>query len=68
MKKILSIIVLLSLGALGYAAIEGIKQNIVYVKTVTHYVGSNINKYDLGDTEFFIEASAHSMFCMRKQK
>ena len=66
MKKLLVIILLMSLGAITYAAIENIKQNVVYVKSVTHYVGSNINKYDLGDTECFIEANAYHMVCLRK--
>ena len=66
MKKLLVIILLMSLGAITYAAIENIKMKTEYVKSVTHYVGSNINKYDLGDTECFIEANAYHMVCLRK--
>ena len=66
MKKLLAIILLMTLGATLYAAIENIKMKTEYVKSVTHYVGSNINKYDLGDTECFIEANAYNIFCLRK--
>lgn len=66
MKKLLVIILLMSLGAITYAAIENIKMKTEYVKSVTHYVGSNINKYDLGDTECFIEANAYNLFCIKK--
>lgn len=66
MKKIITAIVLMLLGALSYAGIESIKQQIVYVKTVTHYVGSNINRYDLGDVDCFVEANAYHMVCLRK--
>lgn len=66
MKKIIVMISLILLGALGYAAIENIKMKTEYVKSVTHYVSSNINKYDLGDTECFIEANAYHMVCLRK--
>ena len=66
MKKILVIILLMSAGAVTYAAIENIKMKTEYVKSVTHYVGSNINRYDLGDVDCFIEANAYNMFCLRK--
>lgn len=66
MKKLLVIILLMSLGAITYAAIENIKMKTEYVKSVTHYVGSNINRYDLGDVDCFIEANAYNMFCLRK--
>lgn len=66
MKKLLVIILLMSVGAVTYAAIENIKMKTEVVKSVTHYVGSNINRYDLGDTECFIEANAYHMVCLRK--
>lgn len=66
MKKLLVIILLMSLGAITYAAIENIKMKTEYVKSVTHYVGSNINRYDLGDVDCFIEANAYNLFCLRK--
>ena len=66
MKKLLVIILLMSLGAITYAAIENIKLKTEYVKSVTHYVGSNINRYDLGDVDCFIEANAYNLFCLRK--
>ena len=66
MKKLLVIILLMSLGAITYAAIENIKMKTEYVKSVTHYVGSNINRYDLGDVDCFVEANAYHMVCLRK--
>ena len=36
------------------------------VKTLTQYVGANITRYDLGDTDCFVELTNHSMFCLRK--
>jgi len=66
MKKVLLVVLLMSLGAITYAAIENIKMKTEVVKSVTHYVGSNINRYDLGDTECFIEANAYHMVCLRK--
>jgi len=66
MKKVFITVGLLLAGALCYAAIENIKLKTEYVKSVTHYVGSNINRYDLGDVDCFIEANAYNMFCLRK--
>lgn len=66
MKKIVLVLVSLLIGALGYAGIENIKQQVIYVKSVTHYVGSNINRYDLGDVDCFVEANAYHMVCLRK--
>lgn len=66
MKKIMLVLVSLLIGALGYAGIENIKMKTEYVKSVTHYVGSNINRYDLGDVDCFIEANAYNLFCLRK--
>lgn len=66
MKKVFIIIGLLLTGAITYAAIENIKMKTEYVKSVTHYVGSNINRYDLGDVDCFIEANAYNLFCLRK--
>lgn len=66
MKKVFITVGLLLAGALLYAGIENIKQQVVYVKTVTHYVGSNINRYDLGDVDCFIEANAYNLFCIKK--
>lgn len=66
MKKVLLVGLLMSLGAITYAAIENIKLKTEYVKSVTHYVGSNINRYDLGDVDCFIESNAYNMFCLRK--
>lgn len=64
MKKILIITSLLLLGAISYAAVESIIKTVV-VKSITHYAGSNINRYDLGDVECFSK-SEDSLFCFKK--
>lgn len=66
MKKVLLVVLLMSLGAITYAAIENIKIKTESVKLITHYVGSNINRYDLGDVDCFIEANAYNLFCIKK--
>lgn len=66
MKRIFTIVLLLSLGAALYAAIENIKMKTATVRSITYYVGSNINRYDLGDVECFVETNTYNMFCLRK--
>ena len=65
MKKIYLTLGLLMFAALGYGAAQ-IQIKMEQVKTITQYAGANIARYDLGDTECFVESTSHSMFCMRK--
>lgn len=65
MKKIYLILALLLAAGVGYGTAQ-IQIKIEQVKTITQYAGANIARYDLGDTECFVEAMSHSMFCMKK--
>ncbi|WP_428075498.1 hypothetical protein [Candidatus Avelusimicrobium luingense] len=65
MKKIYLILALLLATGVGYGAAQ-IQIKMEQVKTITQYAGANITRYDLGDTECFVEGTSHSMFCMRK--
>ena len=65
MKKIYLICALLVAAGVGYGAAQ-IQIKMEQVKTITQYVGANIARYNLGDTECFVESTSHSMFCMRK--
>lgn len=67
MKKLLCIISLLLLGAALYAGIEQIQIKVAPIKSATRYYGSDITRYDLGDTECFtIGVSNKSISCLRK--
>ena len=66
MKKVLLVVLLMFLGAITYAAIENIKMKTEYFKSVTHYMGSNINRYDLGDVDCFVEINTYNLFCIKK--
>lgn len=65
MKKIYLVLALLLAAGVGYGAAQ-IQIKMEQVKTITQYVGAPISRYDLGDTECFVESTSHSMFCMRK--
>lgn len=65
MKKIYLILALLVAAGVGYGAAQ-IQIKMEQVKTITQYAGTNIARYDLGDTECFVESTSHSMFCLRK--
>ena len=65
MKKIYLILALLVATGAGYGAAQ-IQIKMEQVKTITQYAGANITRYDLGDTECFVESTSHSMFCLRK--
>ena len=75
MKKLLFIIslllianlLLLGLGSVVYAGIEQIQIKVVPVKSATRYYGSDITRYDLGDTECFITGiNGKAISCLRK--
>ena len=67
MKKVLLTISLMLLGAALYASIEQIKINVAHIKSATRYYGSDITRYDLGDTECFtIGVNSKAMSCLRK--
>ena len=63
-KKVLLIMLLISLGTLTYASIENIIINIETPKSITSYAGTVIHRYDLGDVECF--TSKVGMSCLRK--
>ncbi len=65
MKKIYFVLALLLAAGLGYAAAQ-IKIQVAQVKSITQYVGAPISRYDLGDTDCFVETTNHSLFCVRK--
>ena len=65
MKGIYLILALLLAAGVGYGAAQ-IQIKMEQVKTITQYAGANIARYDLGDTECFVESTSHSMFCLRK--
>lgn len=65
MKKIYLILALLVAAGVGYSTAQ-IQIKTEPVKTLTQYVGANITRYDLGDTDCFVELTNHSMFCLRK--
>lgn len=75
MKKLLFIIsllfianlLLLGLGSTLYAGIEEIQIKVASIKSATRYYGSDITRYDLGDTECFTIGVSHkSISCLRK--
>lgn len=75
MKKLLVIIgllfianlLLLGLGTALYAGIEQIQVKVAPIKSATRYYGSDITRYDLGDTECFTIGVSHkSISCLRK--
>lgn len=65
MKKIYIVLALLLSAGVGYGAAQ-IQIKMEQVKAITQYAGAPISRYDLGDTECFVETNSHSMFCMRK--
>lgn len=65
MKKIYLILALLLAAGVGYGTAQ-IQIKMEQVKTITQYAGANIARYDLDDTECFVESTSHSMFCLRK--
>ena len=65
MKKIYLILALLAAAGIGYGAAQ-MQIKIEQVKTITHYAGASIARYNLGDTECFVEDTSHSMFCLKK--
>lgn len=75
MKKLLLIIsllfiinlLLLVLGTALYAGIEQIQIKVASIKSATKYYGSDITRYDLGDTECFITGvNGKAISCLRK--
>ena len=65
MKKISVILALLLAAGIGYAAAQ-FQIKMEQVKVITQYMGAPIVRYDLGDTECFVETTSHSLFCLRK--
>lgn len=65
MKKLGYVLLFIGAAGLGYGAAQ-FQIKVETVKTITQYTGASISRYDLGDTECFVESTSHSMFCMRK--
>ena len=65
MKKLFIVFGLLVCGVLGYAAAK-LEVKIEQVKEITNYTMTEITRYDLGDTECFVENKSHNLFCFRK--
>lgn len=65
MKKMFIVFGLLACGVLGYAAAK-LEVKIEQVKEITTYTMTEITRYDLGDTECFVENKSHNLFCFRK--
>ena len=66
MKKIYMILALLFCAfVIGYATSE-LQIKMEQTKSITQYIGAPIARYDLGDTECFVESTSHSLFCLRK--
>ena len=65
MKKMFIVPALLLCTMLGYAAAK-LEVKIEQVKEITTYTMTEITRYDLGDTECFVENKSHNLFCFRK--
>lgn len=65
MKRIYIVLALLLAARVGYGTAQ-IQIKMEQVKTITQYAEANIARYDLGDTECFVESTSHSMFCLKK--
>ena len=65
MKKLFIVLALLLCAMLGYAAAK-LEVKIEQVKGITTYTMTEITRYDLGDTECFVESQSHNLFCFRK--
>lgn len=65
MKKLFIILGLIFCAVLGYAAAK-LEIKVEAVKSITSYAMSEITRYDLGDSECFVENVGHNLFCFRK--
>lgn len=65
MKNLFIILGLICCAVLGYAAAK-LEIKVEAVKSITNYAMSDIVRYDLGDTECFVENQSRSLFCIRK--
>jgi len=65
MKKLFIAVLLLLSAAAGFAAAQ-LQIKTEQARTITQYVGAPIARYDLGDTECFVENTSRSLFCLRK--
>lgn len=57
-----SLIICLSLSTFAFA--KALKVNTVQAVSITNYVGTDIVRYDLGDTECFTNSTG--LFCIKK--
>ena len=64
-KKLFIILGLIFCAVLGYAAAK-LEIKVETVKSITNYAMTEITRYDLGDTECFIENQSRHLFCFRK--
>lgn len=65
MKNLFMILGLICCAVLGYAAAK-LEIKVEAVKSITNYAMSEITRYDLGDSECFVENIGHNLFCFRK--
>lgn len=65
MKKLIIPLLLLGCAAVGYGAAQ-LQIKMEQTRTITQYVGAPVTRYDLGDTECFVENTSRSLFCLRK--
>ena len=65
MKKLLIVVLLLLSAAAGFGAAQ-LQIKMEQTRTITQYVGAPVTRYDLGDTECFVENTSRSLFCLRK--
>jgi len=65
MKKLIIPLLLLGCAAVGYGTAQ-LQIKMEQTRTITQYVGAPVTRYDLGDTECFVENTSRSLFCLRK--
>ena len=65
MKKLFIVFSLLSCTVIGYGTAK-LEVKIEQVKEITSYTVTEITRYELGDTECFVENKSHNLFCFRK--
>lgn len=65
MKTLCLISLLLFAAAVGFCAAQ-LQIKMEQTRTITQYVGAPVTRYDLGDTECFVENTSRSLFCLRK--
>lgn len=65
MKTLCIVSLFLFTAAVGFGAAQ-LQIKMEQTRTITQYVGAPVTRYDLGDTECFVENTSRSLFCLRK--